>query len=156
MNAPDKIDPETGEISSREMAAEFLLGELIKAASKRFKALAVPYMGLKEHEQTTLMREIDADIRRAVREAVDVIATDNRSLFRAACESVNFKPDGVKATLTMANTEGAHDLADYAGRVVLIVIEDGKRYLDVDTSEQVRGEDDQKALFDKSTQGTTT
>lgn len=66
MNAPDKIDPETGEISSREMAAEFLLGELIKAASKRFKALAVPYMDLKQHEQATLMREIDADIRRVV------------------------------------------------------------------------------------------
>ena len=139
MNAPEKVAP-------RQIAAEFLLGELIKASSKRFKSLAVPYMEMKQSEQSTLLRAIEDDVREAVREAVEIIASDYRVVFRASCESVVFKADGVKSQLTMHNTEAAHALADAAGNTVLVVIEDGSRYLDA--GDATKGEDEQKPLFD--------
>jgi hypothetical protein len=139
MNAPEVLKP-------REIAAEFLFGELIKAACKRFKSLSLPYMELKQSEQATLLRNIEDDVRDAVREAVEIIASDYRVVFRASCESVAFKADGVKSQLTMHNTEAAHALADAAGNTVLVVIEDGSRYLEV--GDATKGEDNQKPLFD--------
>ena len=140
MNAPEQILTDTNDI-----AREFLLGELIKASSKRFKSLAVPYMELRQGEQQSLLRDIEDDIRKAVREAVEIIATDFRVTFRASCESVQFKSDGVKAQLTLFSSPEAHALADAAGNTVLVVIEDAKRYLDAGDS--CEGEPDQKTLI---------
>jgi len=54
MNAPETIVTE----DTNQIAAEFLLGELIKASSKRFKSLAVPYMELRQSEQQSLLSDI--------------------------------------------------------------------------------------------------
>lgn len=137
MNAPEKI---TGD----NIAAEFLLGELIKASSKRFKSLAVPYIELRQSEQQTILRDMEEDIRKAVREAVEIIASDYRVTFRASCESVQFKSDGVKAQLTMFNSEHAHALADAAGNTILVVIEDASRYLEA--GDATDGDPDQRTL----------
>lgn len=137
MNAPEKIE-------SSDTAAQFLLGELLKAATKRFKSLAVPYMELRQSEQQSLLRDIEDDTRKAVREAVEIIASDYRVTFRASCESVQFKPDGVKAQLTMFNSPEAHALADAAGNTIMVVIEDASRYLDA--GDACDGDPDQRSL----------
>ena len=141
MNAPETIVTE----DTNQTAAEFLLGELIKASSKRFKSLDVPYMELRQSEQQSLLRDIEDDIRKAVREAVEIIASDFRVTFRASCESVQFKSDGVKAQLTLFNSPEAHALADSAGNTIMVVIEDAKRYLDA--GDACTGEPDQKELI---------
>ncbi len=129
----------------KDTAAEFLLGELIKASSKRFKSLAVTYMDLKQSEQEALLRDIAEDCRNAVKEAVEIISSDYRVVFRAGVDKVEFKADGVKAALAMHNTIEAHALADAAGHTVMIVIEDSSRYLEV--GDATEGEPDQKPLF---------
>jgi hypothetical protein len=129
---------------SSDTAAQFLLGELIKSSTKRFKSLAVPYMELRQSEQQSLLRDMEEDIRKAVREAVEIIASDYRVTFRASCESVQFKPDGVKAQLTMFNSPEAHALADAAGNTIMVVIEDASRYLDAGNA--CDGDPDQRSL----------
>ena len=66
MNAPEQID-----FDAQETAREFMLGKLIKASTKRFKSLAVPYMELRQGEQQTILREVEEDIRKAIRQAVE-------------------------------------------------------------------------------------
>lgn len=125
-------------------ATEFLLGELIKASSKRFKSLALPYMDMKQREQENLLQDIADDCRAAVKEAVEIIASDYRVTFRASVEKVEFKADGVKAQLTLHNSPEAHALADAAGNTVMVVIEDASRYLELGDATQ--GIPDQSSL----------
>lgn len=145
MNAPEtKRSLEEIKADVQITATEFLLGELIKASSKRFKSLAVPYMELKQREQQNLLSDIEQDCRKAVREAVEIIASDYRVTFRASVEKVEFKADGVKAALTMVNSDEAHSLADAAGKTVMVVIEDASRYLEV--GDATEGISDQGSL----------
>lgn len=131
------VDPE-------EFAKEFMLGNLIKASSKQFKALPVPFFQLKEAEQRRLLHELEDDIREAVSSAINVIAANARMVFRASVDQVVFK-DGVKAVLTMGKTEQAHALADVEGETVLIVIEDRSTLLKVGDALSVTP--DQKSIL---------
>lgn len=123
MNSPETI-------SSSDIAREFLLGNLIKAASSQFKRLSLPFFELKEAEQKRVLENLEKDIREAVDGAVDIIASNARLTFRASVDQVVFK-DGVKAVLTMGKTEEAHSLADAEGSCVTIVIEDRETLLQV-------------------------
>lgn len=145
----EQLDQAT--LEENEAAAQFLLGELIKAATKPLKELAVTWAGLSEREQENVLRQVHETCESAVRKAVVCIAAGNRVNFRAAVETVQFKPDGVKAQLSMVNCEEAHELANYAGRTVMIVIEDGAQYLEV--GDALDGEPDQPPLFDESNDG---
>ncbi|TDR82169.1 hypothetical protein [Paludibacterium purpuratum] len=138
-------------VEENEVAQEFLLGELIKAATKPMREMAVTWAGLSEREQENVLRQVHLSCESAVRKAVVCIAAGNRVNFRAAVETVQFKPDGVKAQLTMVNCDEAHELANYAERTVMIVIEDGSDFLKV--GDALDGEPDQPALFDDSTGG---
>jgi len=133
-------------ISTKELAGQFLLGDILKAALKRFKVAAVPFLKMSQADQEAMLKDIDKDVREAVRNAVELIATDARVTFRAACEQVAFKPDGVKASLSMPNNMQAHALADAAGATVLVVIEDAKRYLHA--GDALKGLPNQPPLFD--------
>jgi hypothetical protein len=113
--------------SADDIAREFLMGEVMAAAMKQLRSLEKPWLRLPEAQQQRVIDEVKEDVRRAVRHAVEVIASGDRTRFRAGVESVTFK-DGVKAVLTMANTEASHELADTAGASVLVVIEDPARY----------------------------
>lgn len=126
-----KIDTTMGEVmetkSANDIAREFLMGELMNAATKQLRAIDKPWLRLPEAQQKKVLAEVQEDIGRAVKQAVEVIASDDRTRFRATVESVTFK-DGVKSVLTMGNTEASHELADTAGGTVLVVIEDPIRY----------------------------
>lgn len=138
-------------LETESFARRFLLGELIKACTARLKAQPIAYGLMPKKKQEELLAEIAEDVREAVRIAVQVIASDNRIMFQANCASVTFKDDGVKATLEMANTDYAHSLANAAGRAVLVVLEDGSRYLN--EGDSLIGQDDNRPLFDESTEG---
>ena len=136
MKSPEQIE-------AAEIAKTFLLGNLIKASSKQFKALAVPFFELKEREQQKVLSNLESDIRSAIDGAIDLIASNARLTFRAAVDQVVFK-DGVKAVLTMGKTDEAHSLADAEGSYVTVVIEDRSTLLDIGDALDV--DPDQKKL----------
>jgi hypothetical protein len=115
------------EKTARDLARTFLLGEVMAAAMKQLRAADKPWLRLPEDAQKRVISEVQSDVSKAVDRAVEFIAADARTVFRAAVESVTFK-DGVKAVLTMGNTQASHELADTAGGSVFVVIEDPHRY----------------------------
>lgn len=129
---------------TQEIAAQFLLGELIKASTNRFKTLPTPFERLPQVEQKQLLSQVADDCSRAAVKAVEIIASDFRVTLRADCDSVAFKPGEVKAVLNLANTSDAHALANAAGSTVLIVIENAQRYLN--EGDATEGEPDQRDL----------
>lgn len=128
-------------------AQEFLLGELIKAATKHLKTLSKPWISMKESEQQQVLAKVAQDCRAATQNAVDLIAGNARMTFQAAVDQVVFK-DGVKATLTLAKSSEAHSLADVQGGYVTIVIEERSKLLD--EGDALQADPDQPALFDKA------
>lgn len=132
------------EKTPRELAREFLLGECMSAAMKQLRALDKPWLRLPEKQQQEVIDEVRDQVAVAIRHAVEIIATDDRTRFTAMVESVTFK-DGVKAVLTMPNTEASHELADTAGGRVYVVIEDPNRYTQRGTNVPA-AEPDQPAL----------
>jgi hypothetical protein len=134
-------------------ARAFMLGKMMESARKRFTTLAVPYSQLSEREQTNLLRELSFDMKDVIRGAVKIISANARVTFRAEVESVQFKGQtDVKATLKLVNSEHTHSLADSAGGFVTIVIEDLDELLSV-PEEALKGEPDNRPLFDASTEG---
>ena len=136
MKSPEQIE-------AAEIAKTFLLGNLIKASSKQFKSLSVPFFELKDREQQKVLSNLESDIRSAIDDAIDLIASNARLTFRAAVDQVVFK-DGVKAVLTMGKTDEAHSLADAEGSYVTVVIEDRTTLLQVGDALDV--DPDQKKL----------
>ncbi|QOR55245.1 MAG: toprim domain protein [Phage 67_12] len=153
-------DPDAGAAVDAEPVTEtesharaFMLGKMMESARKRFTTLAVPYSQLNEREQTNLLRELSFDMKDVIRAAVKIIAANARVTFRAEVESVQFKgPTDVKATLKLVNSEHTHSLADSAGGFVTIVIEDLDELLSV-PEDALKGEPDNRPLFDASTEG---
>ena len=133
---------------TKEAANQFLLGNLINDISAPFKTLKEPFSKMSEIEQSTLLTRVAEAAKKSVSKAIDAIASGDRVNFRTTCDQVQFKADGVKAQLSMFNTIEAHNLADYAGKTVMVVIEDGSRYLG--TGDSTKGTPDQKPMFDKS------
>lgn len=117
----------TVEKTPRDLAREFMLGEVMAAAMRQLRALDKPWLRLPEDKQKDVIDEVRDAVSFAIRQAVEIIATDDRTRFTAQVESVTFK-DGVKAVLTMANTMASHELADVQGGRVFVVIEDPNRY----------------------------
>jgi hypothetical protein len=110
-----------------DLAREFMLGEVMASALRQLRALDKPWLRLPEAQQRNVIDEVRVDVQAAIRKAVEIIATDDRTCFTAAVESVTFK-DGVKAVLTMPNTPASHELADTQGGRIWLVLEDPARY----------------------------
>jgi hypothetical protein len=134
----------TTEKSARDIARELLLGEVMAAATRQLRALEKPWLRLQEAQQKNVLKDVQHDVQAAIKRAVEIIATDDRTRFAAQVESVTFK-DGVKAVLTMANTQASHELADVQGGRVFVVIEDPTRYTQPGTN-MPKADPDQHAL----------
>ena len=132
------------EKTPRDLAREFMLGEVMAAAMRQLRALDKPWLRLPEDKQEDVIEEVRDAVSVAIRQAVEIIATDDRTRFTAQVESVTFK-DGVKAVLTMANTMASHELADVQGGRVYVVIEDPNRYT-ASSSAVPKADPDQPAL----------
>jgi hypothetical protein len=134
-----------GILEGKAFAQEFLLGAMIKAATKHLKTLSKPWIDMKEGEQKSVLATVHRDCREAVRDAVDIIASNARLTFQASVDQVVFK-DGVKCVLTLAKSAEAHSLADAEGSYVTIVIEERSKLLSEGNALDV--EPDQKPMFD--------
>jgi hypothetical protein len=133
-----------GVLTGKAYAQEYLLGAMIKAATKHMKTLSKPWIDMKEGEQKRVLATVQQDCRVAVRDAIDIIASNARVTFQAAVDQVVFK-DGVKAVLTLAKGDWAHSLADAEGGYVTIVIEERSKLLQEGDALDV--EPDQKSLL---------
>ena len=141
------------DVGTEDHAAILMMGDLMTACKRRFMDLALPWNQLDELEQTRLLENLHDDLKQAVRKAVKVVAANARITFRAEVESVQFKGmTDVKATLKLVNSVETHALADTAGGFVTVVIEDLDPLLAV-PEEDLRGEPNNKPLFDASTEG---
>lgn len=140
--------------STAGRAADFLIGNLMQACKGRFMGLAVPWSQLSETEQTNTLRNLADDVRQAVGQAIKAIASNERLTFRAEVESVQFKgASDIKAVLKLMAGAESHALADSAGGFVTVVIEDVNDLLALPDA-AMKGEPDQKTLFDQNTSGT--
>ena len=133
-----------GVMTGKAYAAEFLLGSLIKASTKHLKTLSKPWIDMKEGEQQRVLATVQQDCRKAVQDAIDIIASNARMTFPAAVDQVVFK-DGVKCVLTLAKGDWAHSLADAEGGFVTIVIEERSKLLQ--EGDALAVEPDQKSLL---------
>lgn len=132
------------EKSARDIAREFILGEVMASAMRQLRSLDKPWLRLPEAQQKQVIADVRNDVEVAIERAVEIIATDDRTRFVASVEQVTFK-DGVKAVLTMPNTQASHELADTAGGRVYVVIEDPTRYSSGGTNVP-KAEPDQKSM----------
>lgn len=122
-----QVEKAPQDLAREFMLGEFMLGEVMAAAMRQLRALDKPWLRLPEEHQKRVIDEVREACSVAIRKAVEIIATDDRTRFSAQVESVTFK-DGVKAVLTMTNSQASHELADTAGGRVFVVIEDPNRY----------------------------
>ena len=136
-----------GVADGKAYAAEFLLGAMMKATTKHLKTLSRPWIDMKEGEQKRVLSTVHQDCRKAVQDAIDIIASNARMTFPAAVDQVVFK-DGVKCVLTLAKSPEAHSLADAEGSYVTIVIEERSKLLAEGDALEV--DKDQKPLFDEA------
>lgn len=136
-----------GVSEGKALAQEFLLGSLIKAATKHLKTLSKPWIEMKQADQERVLSTVATDCRKAVQDAVDAIASNARLTFQASVDQVVFK-DGVKCVLTLAKSAEAHSLADAEGSYVTIVIEERSKLLD--EGDALLADPDQKLLFEKA------
>ncbi len=118
------------EKSAQDIAREYLMGEVMAAALCQLRTLDKPWLRLPEKDQKAVIADVEKSVRTAIKKAVEIIVSNDRTYFRAEVESVTFK-EGVKAVLTMPNTEASHELADTAGGHVIVVIEDPSRFTHV-------------------------
>jgi hypothetical protein len=139
-----KPAPNGNTLVGREYAQEFLLGSIIKAATKHIKTLSKTWGEMKENEQRRVLADVQRDCHEATRDAIDIIASNARLTFPAAVDQVVFK-DGVKCVLTLSKSPEAHSLADAEGSYVTIVIESRSKLLDEGDSTQTQP--DQKSLL---------
>jgi hypothetical protein len=99
---------------------------------------------MKEGEQKRVLGTVAADCRKAVQDAIDIIASNARLTFPAAVDQVVFK-DGVKCVLTLSKSPDAHSLADAEGSYVTIVIEERSKLLQ--EGDALAVDADQKSLL---------
>jgi hypothetical protein len=145
----------TVEADTESCANAFLLGNLMDAALKHFKPLAVPWGQLKEAEQARIKKRLSEDMTTAVKAVITAIASNQRTTFRAEVCDVQFKGGSeVAANLKLMASPEAHALADVAGNYVTIVIEDSEELLAIPDG-ALQGEPDQRPLFDASVAGTS-
>jgi len=115
MNTPKK---EVVEFAEHELG-----GKLMQVVVAQLEGQRKPWNELPEDTQAIALNAMTHAVDAAVRAAVHIIASDNRSSMHATVESVTFK-DGVKAVLSLLKGPAAHDLADAEGHTALVIVGD--------------------------------
>lgn len=105
-----------------EVAEDRMVHDLMDAILQEVKVLERPWPALSEDSQRDVIERAEKRVRRAVTDAVRIIAADGRETVRAEVDSVLFK-DGAKVVLkASAHSAGIHAIADEQGRDVMIVL----------------------------------
>lgn len=112
-------------------AKETLTGDLRDFILQRlrYEQSKLPWNKRSETEQLETVHQVEAAVRTAVGNAVELIASHGRAVIRATIETVTIK-DGIKATLSMSKfDENRHMLADAQGGTVLLVLADADEFV---------------------------
>lgn len=116
------------QIPAVELARETMVGDLMSLVIEELKAAPDVWQRLSEHKQDAVIGRVHQRILDAVRQAVELIATNGRAAIPATLEQVTVK-DSVKAVATVSRTDPSrHDLADAVGRAVMIVVADPSEF----------------------------
>lgn len=112
------------QIPAVELARETMVGDLMSLVIEELKAAPDVWQKLSEHKQDAVIGRVHQRVLEAVRQAVELIATNGHTATPATLEQVTVK-DAVKAVITVSRTDPSrHDLADAVGRAVMIVVAD--------------------------------
>lgn len=110
------------------LASATMTGDLLTALVDELKAAPDVWQKLNQHKQDAIIDRFHRRIGEAIKEAVRMIASDNRPTIRAKLEQLVSK-DGIKAVLTIAQTDPQrHDLLDAVGQRVLLLVADADQY----------------------------
>lgn len=125
----EQAQPERPEDSAIvELASATMTGDLLTALVDELKAAPDVWPKLSQHKQDAIIDRFHRRIGEAIKEAVRMIASDNRPTIRAKLEQLVSK-DGIKAVLTIAQTDPQrHDLLDAVGQRVLLLVADADQY----------------------------
>ena len=132
------------EISPVAVAAETMLGDLMKCVLDELRVTQKPWQQMGEREQSDAIYRIRQRVAANVQQAVEIIASSNRPRIVATVESVTVK-EGIKAVITLSKSDPQrHDLFDSAGSHVLLVVADAEEYQG--GASEVHAEPDQPPL----------
>jgi len=130
--------------STEEIAAETMLGDLLKLTIGEIQHMPDVWARLPEEQQQAVIDRATKRVQKAINEAVHILASEARPTLTANVEKVEFK-DGVKAQLAMsAGNPARHDLADAQGEQVLIVVLTAEQHMG--GADDVQPDPDQPAL----------
>jgi len=119
--------------------------DILAAVVEELKQQQKGFALCNESQQEQLIRRIDQRIRQAVRAGFEVMVAGDLPSAIATLEEVKFNAKGCAGKLALAATsESRHDLSDYAGRPVVVVLASSDDYLK--RMDEIRGEKDQKQL----------
>lgn len=104
-----------------------------------------PWTKMNAERQDLVLRRAETRIKQAIRKGFAAMVAGEHPTARAVLDKVAFTAKGVQGTLTIADPEHRHALADHAGTQVLVVLATAERYLE--RMEEIRGEADQPELF---------
>ena len=132
------------EITAAIVAADTMLGDLMACLIDELKAAPDVWQKMPEHQQQDVIYRAQERVQTAIREAVEIIASDNRPTIVATVESVTVK-DGIKAVITLPKSDAQrHELFDAQGMPVLIIVAGAQGYYG--GTDQVQAEPNQPAL----------
>jgi hypothetical protein len=127
-----------------EIAAETMLGDLMKVCIDELKAAKDVWQKLPQFDQDYAIERIERRCKDAVEQAVRILASEARASILATLESVTAK-DQIKAVLTLSKGDPQrHGLLDACGQPVLIVLASTEQF--EGGRDQVKSEPDQAPL----------
>lgn len=125
-----------------EFAREELTGKLMAVIVSQLEKIKTTWSTTPEKKQNIAIGQIEEAVTKAVEDAARTIMTDRQPAIVAMLKSVTFE-EGVKATLSLGNTDASHILANHARGNVWIVLSPPTYTLG---GHKVKGQPDQKAL----------
>lgn len=116
------------QVPAVELARETMLGDLMSLVIEELKAAPDVWQKLSEHRQDAVIGRVHQRVGDAVRQAVELIASNGRTAIPATLEQVTVK-DGIKGVVTVSRTDSSrHYLCDAVGRAVMIVVADPSEF----------------------------
>lgn len=135
------------------MTTETIAGDLLGMLVKQLKLLPDIWVKVNEHEQRDFIARMRENVYGSVRQAVKLIASNNRITVQADLKKVVFA-DEVQAVFTIGMRDpGRLELADSRGKACLIVVTDAQAHMG--GAEDVKPMKDQPDLngIDQTTNG---
>lgn len=107
-----------------DLARETMHGDLMQLVVEELRWLPDVWQRVSESKQEEIIDRVRKRVADAVRQAIELIATNGRTAIPAKLEQVTVK-DAIKGVVVVSKDETSrHDLTDAVGRAVMIVVTD--------------------------------